>query len=184
MPKGLLLLMIGLFFGFGGGFFAAVATNSELKGHDHASHGVPGHGDGDHGPDTALFGPGDICTAENPTGGPTHSHALLDIAGEGPAPKLALVLHPDGPGTATLEMRVQNFRFAPEHVNGPHVPREGHAHIYVDGVKVARAYGPWFQLTGVSVGAQVRVTLNANSHEELAVGDVPVEARITIPAEG
>ena len=69
------------------------------------------------------------------------------------------------------------FVFAPENVNQADVDGEGHAHIYVDGEKVSRVYGERFHLTGVEAGDhEIRVTLNANSHGEYAVGGQVVQA--------
>lgn len=155
------MLVIGLFFGAGLGFLFAAANEVTLSGHDHGAHA--GHGDHAMG---------------------SHMHAPLDVSGEGPLPELALALSPDGPGAWNLHMMTQNFRFTPEAVNGPHQPGTGHAHIYVNGTKLARTYGPWFQLTGLRGGDMVRVTLNANSHDELANGDTPIAAMITVPEEG
>ena len=79
----------------------------------------------------------------------------------------------------------QGFVFAPESVNQPHVDGEGHAHIYVDGEKISRVYGERFHLTGVEAGdREIRVTLNANSHGEYAVGGQVVQAvtRISVPS--
>jgi hypothetical protein len=83
-----------------------------------------------------------------------------------------------------VHIRPTGFEFAPERVNQADVDGEGHAHIYVDGVKVSRVYGERFHLTGVAPGErEIRVTLNANSHGEYAVGGQVVEAvtRISVP---
>ena len=73
------------------------------------------------------------------------------------------------------------FVFAPERVNQADVDGEGHAHVYVDGEKVGRAYGEWFHLTGVAPGErEIRVTLQTNGHSEYAVGGQPVTAATTI----
>lgn len=70
-----------------------------------------------------------------------------------------------------------HFQFAPEHVNQAHQAGEGHAHIYVDGHKVARVYGPWFHLENQEPGRhEVRVTLNANTHDELTLNGKTIDA--------
>ncbi len=80
-------------------------------------------------------------------------------------------------GGANVEIFTEGFAFAPESVNGAHVAGEGHAHIYVAGVKVARVYTPWFYLRDLTPGEhEIRVTLNANSHEEYTVSGNNVQA--------
>lgn len=73
------------------------------------------------------------------------------------------------------------FEFAPERVNQADVDGEGHAHVYVDGEKVGRAYGEWFHLQGVAPGErEIRVTLQTNGHSEYAVGGHTVHATTTL----
>lgn len=51
-----------------------------------------------------------------------------------------------------------------------HYPGEGHAHLYVDGQKIARLYGKWYHIEELSPGQhEITVTLNANDHREYAV---------------
>ena len=98
-----------------------------------------------------------------------------------PAPSLKLHLSPEGDFAWNLHIVTEHFRFAPEDVNAVHVPGEGHAHIYVDGVKLNRVYGPWYHLTGLPEDArEIRVTLNANSHETLSVDGAPVAATVRL----
>jgi len=175
MQKTALFSVICLFFGTGFGFLLAAVNEVTLSGHDHADPLAHGHGAAV-GSVGLPIGPDDICMATN-----GHGHGLREIAGQGPAPTLALELHPDTGNDMNLRILTTHFRFTPERVNGPHVHGEGHAHIYVDGVKIARSYGPWFQLTNLPSGAVVHVTLNANSHEELAVDGKPVAASIFAP---
>jgi len=53
------------------------------------------------------------------------------------------------------------------------VAGEGHAHLYLDGEKVARVYGRWFHIPEPGPGAHsVRVTLNANSQDLVINGEV------------
>ncbi len=161
MTRALILFVIGLCFGTGGGYLLAAGSDATIAGHDH---GVPA----DHSAG-AVHGPGGSAT----------DHGLLDVTG--PVPGLTLTLHADASDAMNLEIVTTGFRFAPEHVNGPAKPGEGHAHVYIDGVKIARVYGPWFQLTGLSAGEEVRVTLNANSHQALARDGRPIEAVTTVP---
>lgn len=169
MQRPLMLFAIGLFFGAGVGFLVAAANGVTLTGHD--------HGD-------AAQHAGRAMSEEHDAGDAAgmHEHALLDVSGEGAPPTVALRLHPDAGSALNLEIVTGNFTFAPEAVNDAHVPGQGHAHVYVDGVKVARAYGPWFHLTDLPPDAEVRVTLNANSHETLALGNVPIAATVRAPA--
>ena len=61
------------------------------------------------------------------------------------------------------------------------MPGHGHAHIYVDGVKVGRLYGEHYHLGSIAPGEHtLRATLNANSHEEYAIGGAIVEDSITV----
>ena len=73
------------------------------------------------------------------------------------------------------------FVFAPERVNQADMDGEGHAHVYVDGEKVGRAYGERFHLKGVAPGErEIRVTLQTNGHSEYAVGGQTVQATTTL----
>ena len=104
-----------------------------------------------------------------------------DPADHGAGQAMQLVLHPDAPESVNLQMALTDFRFAPEAVNTAHVHSEGHAQIYVNGAKIARAYGPWHQITGLSGGEDIRVTLNANAHRKLFAGDIPIAVSVTAP---
>ncbi len=84
-----------------------------------------------------------------------------------------------------VKITTTGFTFAPENASGEHVPGEGHAHVYVDGVKDNRVYGNYYHLSGLEPGEHsIRVTLNANSHEQYAKGEHPVEATTTIVVPG
>ena len=83
----------------------------------------------------------------------------------------------DDEGGVDVQVLTEGWRWTPDNVDGEHIAGEGHAHIYVDGVKIDRVYGPSYHLEGLAPGErQIRVTLNANSHEELTYGGKSVEA--------
>ena len=86
-------------------------------------------------------------------------------------------------GGVNLFLLTQGWTWSPENVNDIHVPGEGHAHVYVDGVKVGRVYGPYHYLSGLEPGERhIRVTLNSNDHRALTFegGDVEASTMVTV----
>lgn len=84
-------------------------------------------------------------------------------------------------GGVNVRIDAANWRWAPENVNGANIAGEGHAHIYVNGAKINRVYGPDYHIKSLPPGEhQIRVTLNANSHNALLVDGQPVEAATTV----
>lgn len=160
MNRILALFAIGLGLGGGIGFLAAASNNVTFDGHDHGTH-------------SHATAPGDVQS---------HDHdAMVDLPVDG-APSLAVQLMADPVSGWNLHVQTEAFRFAPEHAGGPHVPREGHAHVYVDGVKIARLYGNWMHLAELPEAATVAVTLNSNDHKMLSVAGEVLRATATLPA--
>ena len=92
---------------------------------------------------------------------------------------------PDSVSGLNVRISTTNFTFAPEQVGGEHVQGNGHAHVYVDGVKVGRPYGENYHIGSVEPGERtVRVTLNANTHSEYAIGGHVVADTITVTVPG
>lgn len=144
--RALLLFVIGLIFGATGGVL--LSGNLGMSGgHDHA-----GHGGAEHDPSALTAWPADTAV-----------------------PQLDVMIHPDGDTTRNLEITARGFKWLPDQVNGLVTTPGGHAHVYVNGVKVARAYGSWLQLTDYPEGpVTIRVTFNANDHSLWADGDAPL----------
>lgn len=160
MDRSIPMLLIGLIFGCGIGFTVAAGNGITLDGHDHADPGHHGHG-----------------SASAP-----HEHAAPYVlpAGE-TAPTVSLDVRPDPSSGWNLHIVTTGFRFAPERASGPNVPGEGHAHVYVNGDKIGRVYGPWMHLGTLPDGeVTIAVTLNANDHRPLVVGDRPVSASVIV----
>jgi hypothetical protein len=169
MTRGAAALLIGVVLGLGLGF----VLGSNL-GHGSTSQGLQtsaGMGDAAHDHAAHDHGQGDMSG---------HDHSGLIEAGT-PAPTLTLRVHPDGKQSRNLHIETTNFTFDPEGVNGPHKAGHGHAHVYINGVKQPRAYGPWMQLHALPIGThEVRVTLSANDHSQLAINGQPIEATTTL----
>jgi hypothetical protein len=172
IDRSIALLVIGLIFGGGIGFVIAAGNGITLDGHDH-SQNLAGHA-GDH---AAAHANGD------------DSHTMLhdqfvSIPPGSDAPRLNIELTPDPVSGWNLHVIAQGFRFSPRNAGGPHIPGEGHAHVYVNGQKIARLYGPWLHLDALPDGpATIRVSLHANDHRALAVGQKPIVASATINAK-
>ena len=154
MPRSLALLLIGLLLGGGIGFFLAAANNVALDGHHHHEADRTSHG------------------------------RTIDLPAGPGAPTLDFRVAKDAASGWNLHVVTTGFRFAPESVNAPHRPGEGHAHVYVDGKKLARIYGPRFHLGALPPGeVTLSVTLNANDHSALAIAGRPLKAEKTITVE-
>ncbi len=104
-------------------------------------------------------------------------HGKVETSGFDAIPTLELEVIKDSAAGWNLHLKTENFTFTPEKIDQETDGGEGHAHIYVDGQKVARIYGPWFHLTGLTSGPHtIRVSLNANDHSEFVLNDKPIEA--------
>lgn len=95
-------------------------------------------------------------------------------------PTLGLTVEPAGDGWR-IRLETTGFRFAPDAVDGPHVPGAGHAHLYVEGMKIARLFAPEAMLGALPPGDHIiEVTLATNDHRTYAGPDGPVRAAVSV----
>lgn len=116
--------------------------------------------------------PGEVLEETAPDG-----HPLREIPAE-EAPSLELEAEPDDHGGWNIHLVTEGFEFTPEETGGSARGGQGHAHLYVDGEKFARLYGPWFHLPQDAAGdgeSTLTATLNANDHTTWAVDGAPLE---------
>jgi hypothetical protein len=164
MDRTLPLFLIGLIFGGGIGFAIAAGNGITFDGHDHGDQsqhdaGAMGHGTGDH----AMM----------------HDTPLELSAAE--APGLSIMVMADPMAGYNLHVMADNFAFSPENASLDHIAGEGHAHVYVNGVKLARLYGNWMHLDALPAGeVTIEVTLNSNDHRPLAVNGTNIMASATL----
>jgi hypothetical protein len=133
---------------------------------------------------TGYFGPLTAAAVGNlPALAPVaHGHEMIDVSEWSQVPSVSAKLHEDAMAGFNLEVKVRNFEFAPQNVNGAVEENEGHAHVYVNGVKYARLYGTWMHLPASLFRDgenDVRVTLNANDHSDLARDGESIAATVT-----
>lgn len=120
-----------------------------------------------------------------------HNHAAKGLAAEG-APTVTITHVHEDPATVgkdqhklALVIETTNWAWAPEHASGDHVDGEGHAHVYLDGVKLGRLYGEAYHIGGVCSGEHtVKVTLNSNDHSDLTVDGETIMDEHTFTLDG
>ena len=157
----LALFAIGLIFGGGIGFVTAAGMGVTFDGHDHSD---PAH----HG---AMAG-----HAMN------HDTPIEVDAID--APKLDIAVSKDPMSGYNLHVMVSDFEFSPEQASRAHANGQGHAHVYVNGEKQGRVYGPWVHLASLPKGeVTVEVTLNSNNHQPLSLNGTPIKASTIVEAE-
>ncbi len=167
------LFLIGLTFGAASGFVLAAGNGITFDGHDHAD--AAQHG-GMVGTDHATVGHGNM------------DHAMMhDLPLEMDAtvaPSLDIMVMKDPMSGYNLHVMVGNFSFAPKSASLAHVDGKGHAHVYANGVKLGRLYGPWMHLDSLPKGdVKIEVTLNTNDHRPLTVDGTPIAAKTTVTVE-
>ncbi|UCC87187.1 MAG: fasciclin domain-containing protein [Anaerolineales bacterium] len=113
--------------------------------------------------------------------GTMHDHSDLLEASAGPAPFVDLQVIPLDDGGYNVRVQTLNFTFAPHHVGREPAAGEGHAHLYIDGVKIARIYGEWYHLESLPEDAEmITVGLYANNHQPLAIDGVKITDTVMI----
>lgn len=121
----------------------------------------------------------------NPEGLPMgiHNHPMREVDQSLPIPEVAITSIKDAMDGYNIQLATKNFTFTPELINTEPVANQGHAHIYVNGTKISRLYGPWFNLSdkhleeGINT---IEVTLNANDHSEWAVEGTHIQSIIKL----
>lgn len=115
----------------------------------------------------------------------SHSHSVTyEVTDSSLVPMVDFSLEQDPAGGWNVQITTENFEFTPENVNKENVLGEGHAHIYIDGEKIARVYGSWYHIANVEPGdREVRVTLNANNHAEYSFEGEIIQATKIVTIE-
>lgn len=112
----------------------------------------------------------------------SHVHERRDVTE--PYPAVALEVIKDSKMGWNIFIKTENYVFAPEAVNTEYQPGVGHAHLYVNGERITRLYGPWYYLKELPPGRNiVTVALSGNDHSELYADDKMIQATYTIVVE-
>ena len=118
--------------------------------------------------------------------GHTHGHGhgqVREIPAGTPVPELALDAIADPGDGYNLHLMAENFTFSPERTGIATEAVEGHAHHYINGVKIGRVYGAWLHLPDKMLmpgDNEVRVSLNDNSHRAWTIGGEPIQVVLVL----
>lgn len=135
--------------------------------------------DGDHGTTT----PGGTMPGGTMPGGTTPGGTMPTMT-DHPAParmSVAVSVTKDAKMGHNLQVRTNQFRWAPWNASKPHIQGQGHAHLFVDGKKITRLYSPWYYLGTLDAGRHVvKVTLNGNDHGDYVRDEKPIMAQAVL----
>lgn len=111
-----------------------------------------------------------------------HRHDRRNVpADQAPSIDIEVLRDPMMPTHFNIKIETQNFTFTPENISSTHVPGEGHAHVFVDDVKISRSYNNWYHLPRLDPGNHtLTVTLNTNDHREYAIDGMTINDTETV----
>ncbi len=156
------------------------------------------------GPDEEYVGMDSVCmaseapeapasaqAADDKAGGMTmaagdtaHDHPLRPVSEDLPVPGVSHLMFPDAMDGYNIQILPTNFTFTPAAINRPVEENAGHAHVYVNGVKIARVYSTWFHLPGALLQSGdnlVTVSLNANDHSVWSTEGGAIASTVVVP---
>ena len=121
------------------------------------------------------------------SGGMTHETKaanIIDADGWAAMPTLDTAVYRDPGAGWNLNVITTNFIFDAKSAGLENVEGHGHAHVYVNGVKLGRVYGAWHHIGALPLGEnEVTVALYANDHSALASGGVKITSTSTVIVE-
>jgi len=120
----------------------------------------------------------------NDAGG--HAAHSAHMAGtEGPVPQVSMTVTAQGSdGPWDVALSTQNIEFVKVEDGTPDSAGTGHAHLYLNGLKLGRLYSTSATIGKLLPGTySVKVALNSNSHRPYTDDGKPVAATATITSE-
>lgn len=108
-------------------------------------------------------------------------HGLIEVGNDSIIPEIENVeVYKDPMSGWNLHLATHNFQFTPQNAGSEHIPGKGHAHLLINGEKVARVYSNWFHIPQLEYEInELEVTLNANSHATMSVDGNPISIKLT-----
>ena len=112
----------------------------------------------------------------------SHGEKLIAIDDWAAQPTLNASIFPDPVGGWNLNIKTTNFTFDAAAAGYDNVEGHGHAHVYVNGIKLGRIYGDWYHIATLPSGSnEVSVSLYANDHSGLSLGGSKITSTVMVP---
>ena len=128
----------------------------------------------------------DSMTMPAKGGGRHAGHAAMMVAVDDWAvkPTLDTAIYADPVGGWNLNVKTSNFTFDAAAAGRDNVEGNGHAHVYVNGMKLGRIYGAWYHIASLPKGRhEISVSLYANDHRGLALGGTKITSTTKVIVE-
>ena len=100
-----------------------------------------------------------------------------------PYPTLDLKVFKDSMDGYNIFIDIKNFKLDPSQAGKENKDNTGHLHLYVNDIKIGRVYSEWFHIPQRYFNLEsnlIKVTLNANMHDDITIYGKPIQAVIEI----
>lgn len=117
--------------------------------------------------------------------GMEHGLKMLDISDQERIPEFTIIeVLKENNDSYNLHVEIDHWKFTPALVGSDTQLNEGHAHVYVNGIKVGRMYSNWFHLGDLRPGEhKIAVVLNGNDHTQFVVDGKVIGSETTFLVE-
>ncbi len=121
------------------------------------------------------------------SGGGAHdanAESMLAVDDWAAPPTLDIAVYADPVGGWNMNIMTSNFTFDAAAAGRENIEGHGHAHVYVNGMKLGRVYGDWHHIGKLPLGRnEVSVSLYANDHSGLSLGGEKITSTATVIVE-
>lgn len=107
-------------------------------------------------------------------------HSKYEVLSDSPVPSVMIHASKDANGGWNIQLMTENFKFTPENSGKEDIPNEGHAHLILNGRKIARVYSNWIHATIPKGKNILKVNLTTNSHKDYYYQGKPIEGSIEL----
>ena len=113
-----------------------------------------------------------------------HAAMMVSVDDWAAKPTLHTEIYADPVGGWNLNVKTSNFIFDAAAAGRDNVEGNGHAHVYVNGMKLGRIYGDWYHIASLPKGQhEISVSLYANDHRGLALGGAKITSTTKVTVE-
>ena len=113
-----------------------------------------------------------------------HAAMMVSVDDWAAKPTLHTEIYADPVGGWNLNVKTSNFTFDAAAAGRDNVEGNGHAHVYVNGMKLGRIYGDWHHIASLPKGQhEISVSLYANDHRGLALGGAKITSTTKVTVE-